>query len=183
MRIIAIADDDDLVGKRTGESAEILISLGDLYDTTIEQAQARYHASTVYAVKGNHDSPEPFPSFVTDLHLQITPHRGICIGGFSGCWQYKPRGHHLFTQPAVTEALTAFPPVDVFIAHNSPAGIHERDSYIHQGFHAFIDYIDRAQPRYFLHGHQHVNQISQRGQTTIIGVFGETLLDLTIDQA
>ena len=180
MRVITIADDDSLVGKMDGESADVLISLGDIWDSTIEKAQAAYGCTTVFAVKGNHDSAAPFPSSVTDLHFNVTRHEGIRFGGFSGSWKYKPRGHHMFEQFEVTKALRSFPAVDVFVAHNSPTGFHERDSDVHQGFEAFADYIDRVQPRYFLHGHQHVNQVSQKGETTIIGVFGEATIDLEI---
>ena len=76
--------------------------------------------------------------------------------------------------------LRDFPRVDVFVAHNSPARIHERDADVHQGFEAFLDYIDRMQPAYFIHGHQHMNQVTRRGETTVVGVFGEALLDLAL---
>ena len=177
MRAIAIADDDSLVGKLSGQSADLLISLGDMWDSTIERAQATYHCSTTFAVKGNHDSAAAFPPSITDLHFSIAELSGMVFGGFGGSWKYKPRGHHLYEQQEVSNALRSFPAVDVFVAHNSPRRIHERDTEVHQGFDAFLDYIDRVQPRYFLHGHQHVNQTSKRGATTIVGVFGEAFLD------
>ena len=74
--------------------------------------------------------------------------------------------------------MRIFPRVDVFIAHNSPAGIHERDREVHQGFEGFLDYINTRRPRYFLHGHQHMNGITEIGDTCVIGVFGETLIEL-----
>jgi Icc-related predicted phosphoesterase len=160
------------------ESAGLLISLGDIWDATLAKARDAYGCTKVLAVKGNHDSATPFPDFVTDLHLSTCEHEGILFGGFKGSWKYKPRGHHLFEPFEVTEALRSFPRVNVFVAHNSPRGYHERDSEVHQGFQAFTDYIDRAQPEYFIHGHQHCNQVSQRGGTTIVGVYGETVLEL-----
>ncbi len=54
-----------------------------------------------------------------------------------------------------------------------------RDTVIHQGFDAFLDYIYRAQPTYFLHGHQHWREISYRGNTCIMGAYGEN--NLTLD--
>lgn len=72
---------------------------------------------------------------------------GLRFGGFAGCWRHKPRGHHLFDHDEVATALQDFSPVDVFVAHNSPFGIHQRDGDVHQGFHAFSDYIAREQPR------------------------------------
>ncbi len=86
----------------------------------------------------------------------------------------------MYEQSEVSKALNSFPAVDIFIAHNSPQGIHERDTDVHQGVEAFTEYIDRVQPAYFLHGHQHVNDFSQRGKTTIFGTFGVGLLELPI---
>jgi hypothetical protein len=42
MRLVAIADDDSLVGKMESESADVLISLGDPWDVTIEKAVGKY---------------------------------------------------------------------------------------------------------------------------------------------
>lgn len=64
--------------------------------------------------------------------------------------------------------------------HSSPPGIHERDMGIHQGFDVFLDYIDRVQPRYFLRGHLHCREISYRGKTCIMGVYGEKNFQLSI---
>ena len=77
----------------------------------------------------------------------------------------------MYTQNEAHQLLENFPAVDIFISHNSPRGIHERDTGIHQGFDA--DYIDKFQPAYFLHGHQHCRDISYRGRTCIMGVYGE----------
>ena len=164
-------------------SADVLISLGDIWDSTIERAKSLYDCSSVFAVRGNHDSAAHFASGVTDLHLNTTSYDGIVFGGFKGSWKYKPRGHHMFEQFEVFNALRDFPQVDVFVAHNSPCGYHERDTEVHQGFEAFTEYIERAQPAYFIHGHQHLNKISQHKNTKIIAVFGETVLDLKIGPA
>ena len=86
----------------------------------------------------------------------------------------------MYTQNEAYELLQDFAAVDVFIAHNSPRGFHERDTGIHQGFDAFIEYIDRAQPTYFLHGHQHCRNISYRGNTCIMGIYGENNLILDL---
>ena len=54
--------------------------------------------------------------------------------------------------------MAEFPPVDVFVAHNSPRHVHDREDEVHLGFEAFVDYIERTQPKLFFHGHMHVNQ-------------------------
>ena len=64
--------------------------------------------------------------------------RGPLGGGFQDSWRYKPRGHYLYEQSEVEYLLTSFPPVDVFVAHNSPRYIHDRDDNVHFGFEAFV---------------------------------------------
>ena len=68
--------------------------------------------------------------------------------------------------------MASFPPVDVFVAHNSPR-------HVHFGFEAFVRYIERVQPRWFIQGHQHVGRESRIGDTRVIGVYGQKWLKLT----
>ena len=173
MHIIAISDEDYDVCRLEGKRPDVLISLGDLLNETIERAIAFYRPCVTLAVRGNHDVNAPFPPGVIDLHCTTHTFEGKVFGGFEGCWRYKPRGHHLFDQHEVSALMLKFPPVDIFVAHNSPAGIHERDKEAHRGFHGFARYIERHPPRWFFHGHQHVNSITQTGTTSIIGVYGE----------
>ena len=179
LNIIAIADDDALVGHIDSDAdIDLLLSLGDLYDVTLEKAIDIYAPEHVVAVRGNHCVATAFPVPTVDLHLQTIERFGLTLGGFAGSWQYKRLGNHMYTQEQVHALLDNFPAVDIFIAHNSPRGIHERDTVNHQGFDAFLDYIDRVQPAYFLHGHQHCNDISYRGKTCIMGVYGERQFQL-----
>ena len=177
-RLVLIADDDGLVAKGDSLDGDILVSLGDLWDYTIERAFSHHECRHAVAVKGNHDSDEQFPEFVKPLHFTIEEINGLLFGGFNGSWKYKPKGHHMFEQHEVKRLLRSFPRVDVFVAHNSPAGIHERDNDVHQGFVGFTEYIERAKPKYFLHGHQHSNRITQVESTTVVGIFGESTLDI-----
>lgn len=178
MQAIVIADDDSLVGHLEYKSVDLLLCLGDLWDGSIEKACAKYTPRKSFAVRGNHDTDAPFAPYVIPLHYTIEEYGGLKFGGFNGSWRYKPRGHHLYEQEEVSRMLRHFPPVDVFVAHNSPRGIHERGGDTHQGFDGFLSYIETARPRYFIHGHQHLNGITKIGDTTVIGVFGETILEI-----
>lgn len=173
LKILVISDDDSRIGELDCPKPDFLISCGDLHEGAILRMARHYGARHILAVRGNHDSASPFPEPIIDLHLKVVMIEGITFGGFAGSWRYKPVGHHLYEQWDVASSLALFPPVDVFVAHNSPAGIHERDAHVHQGFKAFGDYIDRIKPRLFIHGHQHVDASTTRDQTTILSVFGE----------
>lgn len=178
MKVLIIADDDEVSSLIKPCEVDLLISLGDLSDITILKTAKTVNASKIYAVKGNHDSGEVFSQPIVDLHRVIKISDGTAFGGFCGCWKYKPRGFHLFEQEDVFSLMSHMSAVDIFIAHNSPRGVHERDQHTHVGFDSFKDYIDRYQPRLFLHGHQHVNSTMKIGKTEVLGVFGFRFVDL-----
>jgi Icc-related predicted phosphoesterase len=176
MILLVIADDNDLRQGLGSEKADILISCGDVADQVILQTAEAAGCSHVLAVKGNHDGPEPFEAPILDLHLTTQTIDGVRFGGFQGSWKYKPRGHYLYEEPEVEKVLGLFPEVDVFVAHNSPRHIHDREDNVHVGFEAFVTYIHRAKPRFFLHGHQHMTQETRVGETRVIGVHGKKRL-------
>ncbi|MDQ8190793.1 hypothetical protein [Roseibacillus persicicus] len=51
-----ITDDDGLVAKSNSLAADILISLGDLWDSLFKRAFVHHGCSQALAVKGNHES-------------------------------------------------------------------------------------------------------------------------------
>ena len=123
LNIIAIADADELVGHIEADAdIDLLLSLGDLYDVTLEKAIDIYAPEHVVAVRGNHCVANAFPVPTVDLHLQTVERFGLTLGGFAGSWQYKRLGNHMYTQEQVHALLDNFPAVDIFIAHNSPRG-------------------------------------------------------------
>ena len=52
------------------------------------------------------------------------------------------------------------------------------DDGVHVGFEAFNRYIERAQPRLFIHGHQHMNQDTLIGRTQVMGIFGQQRIQI-----
>ena len=173
MNLLVLADDDGVRHDLTAQPVDLVVSLGDVANLVILEAARQAQCGRIFAVKGNHDSGGAFPPSIIDLHLVVQTVDGVRFGGFNGSWRYKPRGHYLYDQEEVEGLLAGFPSVDVFVAHNSPQNIHERDTEVHIGFEAFNRYIERAQPRLFLHGHQHVNQDTPVGHTQIMGVYGQ----------
>src|SRR5689334_11839745 len=105
MTLLLIADDESLLHTLPEAEADILVSCGDLPDDIIFRAARQSRCKHILAVKGNHDSNAEFSPPIVDLHLRRYIIDGISFGGFRGAWKYKPRGHHLFEQEEVDEAL------------------------------------------------------------------------------
>jgi Icc-related predicted phosphoesterase len=156
----------------------VLISCGDVSDQVILEAAESYGCETIIGVKGNHDPNTPFQQPITDMHLQTKEIEGLRFGGLSGSWKYKPRGHFLFEQWEVDKYLSNFPKVDIFLAHNSPRGIHDQEDEVHYGFDGLKTYVLERKPGILIHGHQHVNWESKLGETRIIGVYGYKVIEV-----
>jgi len=177
MKFLVLADMDDLWWEHGEGQADVLIACGDLSDDVIRGAAEDFHCKRIFAVKGNHDGIESFPSPIHDLHLNVVEYGGLTFGGLNGSWKYKPRGPFLYEQEEIAAALASFPPVDVFVSHNSPRGIHDKEDGAHYGFDGLLAYIERAKPKLVFHGHQHANMETQIGPTRVIGVYGNRLID------
>ena len=178
MRILILADDIDALKRLPADPVDVVVSCGDLPDEIMLEAADHVRASSVLAVKGNHDRSGAFMDGIVDLHLQAVSVGDTTFGGFCGSWRYKSRGHFLFEDYEVDRALKAFPPVDVFVAHNSPRHVHDQDDDVHYGFTAFAQYIREHQPKFFLHGHQHVTERTRMGSTWVVGTYGFQYLEI-----
>jgi Icc-related predicted phosphoesterase len=176
MTALIIADDEFVVRRIPKVKADILISCGNIPNDVIYGVAALCMPTQIFAVKGHHDTCTNFPEDITDLHKNTTSFHGVRFGGFCGSWKYKPKGNFLFEQAEVEEALKEFPEVDVFISHNSPRLIHDREDELHYGFVAYTNYITRTKPRLFLHGHQRISAETNLGTTKIIGTYGHRFL-------
>jgi Icc-related predicted phosphoesterase len=178
VKALVLADIDDLRWRHGYGQADLILALGDIADSLILEAQQAFGAPPVFAVKGNHDAPTPFPAGIPDLHLKMVEFGGLRFGGFNGSWKYKPRGHFLYEQQEAAGLLEDFPSVEVLLSHNSPRHVHDKEDDTHFGFEALNAYINRHQPRMVLHGHQHVNKETMVGATKVIGVWGHRLLEI-----
>jgi predicted phosphodiesterase len=146
MTALIIADDEYFLKELPVARADVLIVCGDLADADISSAAERCGRRQILAVKGNHDSGAPFRKPIVDLHLRTVEFQGLTFGGFCGAWRYKPVGHYLFEQHEVERMLSNFPRVDIFVTHNSPRLIHERDEDVHVGFAGFNTYGCAVRP-------------------------------------
>ncbi|MFH1024614.1 MAG: metallophosphoesterase family protein [Planctomycetota bacterium] len=178
MRLLIIADIDGFHWEHGDGEADVVLSCGDVSDQVILEAARAYACTHIFAVKGNHDTNAPFAEPIVDLHLRVCEQGGIRFGGINGSWRYKPRGHFLYDQEEVQGFLGAFPPVHVFLSHNSPRRIHDQEDEVHFGFDGLNVYIQRARPRVVIHGHQHVNKETRIEEANIIGVYGHRLIEI-----
>ena len=47
--------------------------------------------------------------------------------------------------------------VDIVVTHAPPQGLGDGEDYAHRGCEAFLELLDKYQPRYLIHGHVHLS--------------------------
>ena len=163
---------------------DLILSCGDLKAEYLSFLVTMGRAPLLY-VHGNHDTryrtspPEGCENIEDKLYI----HNGLRILGLGGSPHYNG-GVHQYTEQQMARRIRRLHRkirraggVDIIIAHAAPTGVECGDDYAHRGFDCFRELIDRYQPKYFIHGHVHMNygrQIERRttiGNTTIINAY------------
>jgi len=194
MKILAISDVEEKIlyeeTKREKIGAvDLIISCGDLKADYLSYISTVYGAPLFY-VRGNHDKNLTEQVAVGEnLHGRIVRYKSLRLMGFEGGpyfsgdgIEYTESQMNFHTSLAIIKAKFLGKP-DIVVAHNSPAGIHEAGDYNHRGFSGFNRIIEKLQPRYFLHGHTHLNygrnlpRVTQVNATTVINVYGYYVIE------
>ena len=179
MKLLVVSDCEAGFPELPAGHVDLVVSCGDVPADVLERLSVRYQVPLL-GVLGNHDGAVA-PAMLRDLHLAVVEQGGVTLGGLEGSWRHKPRGHHLYDEVEVAALLADFPRVDVFVAHNPPAGVHDVSDGIHNGFEAFTRYIESKQPRLFLHGHVHRRAETVLGKTHVVAIYGAQMLDHDAD--
>lgn len=197
MKILSVADAvvKDLLEPVGGGPAisgiELILSCGDLPPEYLTALRNRYDVPLLY-VLGNHDirygaSP---PMRCTHIDRRIVDAGKIKIIGFSGSrWyngninQYTEKQMAGFVK-RLRFALWWGRGVDLVVTHAPPRFIHDAEDLCHRGFRTFRQFIDKYQPRHFLHGHIHAHfasdeeRITEANSTLVINCYGYHVLEI-----
>ena len=179
MKILAIADinsEEPFGIDIPAMGIELVVSLGDVPAEFLDLVLLKKGSVPYYGVNGNEDN-RTVPSYA-NIHLKVRKATGVRIGGFEGSMKATQKSRHTYSERKVARKLKRFPSVDLFIAHNPMAGVHDGNDPVHRGFEAFRHYVERHQPRLFLHGHMGLNRESVVGNTRVMAVSGKRIIDV-----
>ncbi|QQO08585.1 metallophosphoesterase [Breznakiella homolactica] len=135
----------------------------------------------------------PKGSGAVHIGSRIIREGDLIIAGLGGSLVYN-HGENQFTNFQMNlEILKLIPKMlyyritkgrflDILLTHASPEGIHDRPDPCHRGFKAFLWFMRVFKPKYLLHGHIHLYDLSdlrtsQYHETTIINVYSHYLID------
>lgn len=196
MRILALADkaDEQLwehLDKRLLENVDLVISCGDLPAEYLMFLTCFTKAPILY-VHGNHDvryETKP-PEGCECIEDRIYVHNGVRILGLGGSYRYKP-GTCMYTEQEMQKRVRKLRyrlwrsgGFDILVTHAPARDIGDEEHVSHRGFQAFVDLIERYQPKIMLHGHMHreYTRNFQRerlhGNTRIINAYKKVYIEI-----
>ena len=190
MKIMALSDQEcpmlwDYLDRRRLEGVDLILSCGDLDPKYLSFVATFAHAPVLY-VHGNHDDRYASvpPEGCICVEDQIYTWKGVRILGLGGSVRYKQNGAHQYTQRqmdwrALRRRLELFRKggFDILLTHAPALGLNDGDDLAHMGFDTFNTLMDLYKPRYFVHGHVHMNygsqypRLSSYGDTQVINAF------------
>ena len=173
------------------DGIDLILSCGDLDAQYLSFLVTMGSAPLLY-VHGNHDSGyEKRPPEGCDcIEDRLVTVNGLRILGLGGSMYYSG-GAHQYTERQMARRLMRLWPrlmraggVDIVLTHAPARGLGDAEDVAHRGFRCFHKLIDTFHPRYFVHGHVHMNygagfQRSIRcGGTEVINAYERYILEI-----
>ena len=187
VKILAISDVpskllwDESVRKRL-EGIDLILSCGDLPKKYLEYL-TNFTTVPILYVHGNHDGSykesEPGGCICVDDAVYVW--KGLRIMGLGGCNRYNRDDTFQYTEAEMRRrarklwlAARRAGGIDILLTHAPASGLNDGTDKAHKGFQVFNDLMDQYQPKWFIHGHMHLNyganlpRVCTRGGTTVI---------------
>lgn len=196
MKILFLADEEcktywDYFRKEQFEGIDLIISCGDLKSEYLSFLATMVPIPVLY-VHGNHDDKykaKP-PEGCICIENKIYNFNGVRILGLGGSYRYKD-GDNQYTEAQMMRRiakmklkLTVNRGFDILVTHSPAYGFHDGEDQCHRGFEAFNRLIETYHPKYFVHGHVHMNygrqypRVDAIGDTQVINAFERYILEL-----
>lgn len=169
MKILAIADREskllwDYYQQGMLDGIDLIISCGDLDPRYLSFLVTMSSVPVLY-VHGNHDTKYESipPEGCVCIEDTIYVYNGVRILGLGGSMRYKP-GAHQYTEREMRKrvrklrfSLWRNRGFDVLVTHAPAYRLNDGEDLPHRGFQAFLGLMEKYRPKFFLHGHVHMN--------------------------
>ena len=170
---------------------DLILSCGDLSKEYLEFLVTMARCP-LYSVPGNHDESFDLhpPEGCESIDGRLVEYQGVRILGLGGSYHYR-HGSQQYTERQMAARVRRLgwrlrrqKGFDILLTHAPARGINDLDTPAHRGFECFLDLIDRWQPKYFLHGHVHLNygmnmpRKAERGKTKIVNAYEYTVIEI-----
>jgi Predicted phosphoesterases, related to the Icc protein len=196
MKILLLADIEskylwDFFEKSKLEGIDLVLSAGDLAPQYLSFI-ATFTTAPVLYVHGNHDTcyDDTPPDGCVCIDDKIYNYKGLRIMGLGGSMCYNMSKYQYTDAQMMGRYLKLMPKIffskgiDILLTHSPALGINDQEDLPHRGFKVFVDILDRFHPKYFIHGHVHLNygrgvkRVDTYKDTTIINAFERYILEI-----
>lgn len=197
LKILVISDEEsvslwDYFDKSKLEGIDLIISCGDLAPQYLSFL-ATFFSGPVLYVHGNHDECylHTPPEGCICIDDQLYEYQGLRILGLGGSMRYRS-GEFQYTQNQMKlRVLKLWLKIkrrkgfDLLVTHSPAKGLGDGDDLPHTGFDAFNYLLDKFSPRFFIHGHMHLNygrskRLSQYKKTIIVNAFDKFVIECPV---
>lgn len=172
------------------KDVELVISCGDLKAEYLSFIVSMVKAPLFY-VPGNHNTSyeNTPPEGCDSIDGKIVKYKGIRILGLGGSMKYNGCPPYQFSEIEMEKKIRRLKPAlfknrgfDILVTHAPAFELGDGQDLCHRGFQCYKTLIERYSPKYFIHGHMHLNYGMQKkelfhGNTKIINACGYYFLD------
>lgn len=196
MRILLLADEEsklywDFFNKADFDGIDLIVSCGDLKASYLSFLATMTGLPVLY-VRGNHDDSyaQQGPDGCICIEDSVYNYNGIRFMGLGGCNRYKP-GKNQFSEKEMKKRYKKMKGqlfwnkgIDVLVTHAPAAGIHDDCDECHKGFEVFNEIIEKYKPKFFVHGHVHMNygrkfpREDMVGETRVINAYQRYVIEI-----
>lgn len=196
MKILVLADQSskalwDYYEKERLEGVDLIISCGDLPASYLSFLVTMVPVP-LYYVPGNHDDiyEQKPPEGCECIDGRVVNYRGVRIAGLGGSMRYTKSGVNMYTERNMRHRVLKLAPkilfkggVDLLVTHAPAYGHNDGTDLPHRGFRCFHWLIRWFKPRYFVHGHMHLNygripRNSTLGDTQVVNAYERYIIEL-----
>jgi Icc-related predicted phosphoesterase len=138
-------------------------------------------------------SQPPCGSGAVHVGFKVRREGSLIIAGLGGSRRYN-RGENQYTNFQMNWAILKLIPVllinrifrgrflDILLTHASPLGIHDKSDPCHRGFKAFLWFMKVFKPKYLIHGHIHLYDLSavrstKYQDTLVVNAYSHYVID------
>jgi Icc-related predicted phosphoesterase len=143
----------------------------------------RYKKSDGMAANNWESEDTGYGSGAVHIGSKVKTEDGLIIAGLGGSMRYN-YGENQYTEFRMNLEILKLIPVliinrifrgrflDILLTHAAPRGIHDKEDPCHRGFKAFLWFMRVFKPKYLIHGHIHLYDLSDlrttRYQDTLV---------------
>lgn len=188
MKILAVSDEESEYlwdyKKQKFDGIDLILSCGDL-EAEYLSFLATVSSVPVLYVMGNHDDKYivKAPEGCICIENKIYVYQGVRILGLGGSMRYN-NGVNQYTEKEMLYRIRKMKlkllknrGFDILVTHSPAYGLNDGKDLPHRGFQVFHNMLSQYQPRFFVHGHAHLNygreykRHMQHGNTHVINAY------------